>query len=201
LRDGDATIFRVRLSKFLLSFVIVAFAGFASASGERYFVLRSRISKTFAESEALPKPTLGTVYKGKGSLQFSQKVIRLVVKAETGKMTGKMTGKKNAFFFSIQGLVNPSLVIPAGATVQILFVNESQGMFHDLIFSDDLPPFKNRPALKHPMGSSFVPPITAHIRHADELVFIAPKVRGMNSYLCTVMQHAANGMYGVIETR
>jgi len=103
--------------------------------------------------------------------------------------------------FRIAGLVNPKLVIPAGARVSIEVVNADPDTAHGLVITvgDDvrswMPMMTARPAFA---GSAlwFLGNPTGAGMHVGNLTFTAA-TPGMYRYLCAVPGHARKGMTGM----
>ena len=163
---------------------------FAVAHPGHHFNLKSATPKTLASLPAMG--TKGTVSADKKTLTFTGKAIRLIV------TTGP---EKDMLSYRIQGLRNPTLVIPRGATLNVLFVNSDDDMKHNFRFADDQPPFAAKPTLKNSAGSHDLAPGKETSRHAEALVVVGPTEAGKFSYVCTVPGHAAGGMYGLVVVR
>lgn len=133
-----------------------------------------------------------TITKGKVSddsiLTFDQKDINLVV----------LTGPEDDMLsFYIQGIRNPTLVIPSGATLEVLFVNTDDGMTHDVLIGAMKAPFGQHPETANTVGSD-------RLQHAENKTFSAQQLTltadkdGVASYFCSVAGHAKKGMWGTI---
>ncbi len=105
--------------------------------------------------------------------------------------------------FVIDGLINPTLVVPAGASVQFTVVNLDDDMYHNLVVPSIGPPYPYM-AMQGMMSSydwmPFLPPAdynqgTAH-EYSYSLTLSSPATVW---YLCTYPGHAQMGMYGEIE--
>jgi len=105
--------------------------------------------------------------------------------------------------FVIDGLINPTLVMPAGASVHFTVVNLDDDMYHNLVVSSISPPYPYM-AMQGMMSSydwmPFLPPTdysqgTAH-EYSYSLTLSSPAPLW---YLCTYPGHAQMGMYGEIE--
>jgi len=103
--------------------------------------------------------------------------------------------------FRIAGLVNPTLVVPAGARVSIEVVNADPDTAHGLVVAGSqgvrsyMPMMTTRPAFA---GSAlwFLGDPTSAGMHAGTLRFTAA-TPGSYQYLCAVPDHAINGMTGM----
>jgi rusticyanin len=102
--------------------------------------------------------------------------------------------------FRIAGLVNPTVVVPAGARVSIQVINADPDTAHGLVItasadtSSPMPMMTSRPAFA---GSAlwFLGNPTAAGMHAGTLTFTAA-TPGAYQYLCPVPGHAQKGMTG-----
>jgi hypothetical protein len=102
--------------------------------------------------------------------------------------------------FRIAGLVNPKLVVPAGARVSIEVINADPDTAHGLVIvgrtgaSSNLPMMTARPAFA---GSAlwFLGNRTSAGMHAGTLSFTATRPGGYR-YVCAVPDHALKGMTG-----
>lgn len=108
--------------------------------------------------------------------------------------------------FEVHGVTNPTLVIPAGATVHLNLVNMDYGsdMEHGVVVSPAAPPYGDYAMMQTGPGlARIAPPIPW--RSADDLAqssfaeagtaFNAHQV-GVYWYICQTPGHAAKGMYG-----
>jgi rusticyanin len=127
-----------------------------------------------------------------GTITFTASSIRLAVVASPA------TGPDETF--RIAGLVNPTLIVPAGATISIQLVNADPDTAHGLVITatpgarSPMPMMTARPAFR---GSAlwFLGNPTSAGMHAATLTFTAT-TPGTYRYLCPVPGHAAKGMIG-----
>lgn len=132
--------------KKLIAVVILALTGTMSAFAHQSFTLVSREKKTVKQTDiaaAEKGQTVGT--KDKKTLTFTEKEIRLVV--TTGPEDDMLS-------FWIQGMRNPTLVVPPAATLKILFVNVDTDMRHDVRFGHVEGEFTLAPELDKTAGST-----------------------------------------------
>ena len=139
------------------------------------------------QAAALDKTaTPGAVSANKKTLMFHQKVVRLVVHS----------GPENDMLsYRIDGLKNPTLVVPTGATVKALFINTDDDMTHNLRFGlqhTGLGPSVGTPNLPHKTATAF---------HAADVTLRVPAKPGTYYYFCTIPGHAPGGMYGTLIVR
>lgn len=131
-----------------------------------------------------------TVGKKEGtSLSFTEKEIRLVI--YTGPLEDMLS-------YRIQGMRNPTLVVPSGATLKIIFVNTDIDMRHDVRFGHKTPPFELTVDAAMTAGSSTLDHQTGDGIYAAEEVVIKANTDGQYVYFCSVRGHAKGGMWGNI---
>ena len=127
--------------------------------------------------------THGTVSKDKKTVTFHTKQVRLVV----------YSGPANDMLsYRIDGLRNPTLIVPAGATIKALYINTDDDMTHNLRFG------ASHTASAPSVGSPNLAHKTETAYHAADVTVQAPSKPGTLYYLCTIPGHAQGGMYGKI---
>jgi rusticyanin len=126
------------------------------------------------------------------TLTFTRKTVRLVV--HSGPDSDMLS-------YRIAGIRNPMLVVPAGATLKVLFINEDEDMKHNLRFGAAKPPFAQTPVLTGTVGTHDLAPHAKEVRHGEELVVRAPESPGTYTYVCTIKGHAKGGMYGTVVVK
>lgn len=139
-------------------------------------------------------PAGAHVSRAARTITFTTTRVRLAVLASPAKGPDET--------FQIAGLVNPTLVIPAGAHVSIKVVNADPDTAHGLVItaSSDIrswmPMMTARPAFA---GSAlwFLGNPTRAGMHAGALSFTAT-MPGTYRYLCAVPGHAQKGMAGTL---
>jgi len=160
------------------------------AFAHQAFTLVSSEKKTVKQADlASVEKAQTTGKKDKTTLTFTDKEIRLVV----------ITGPEDDMLsYWIQGVRNPTLPIPAGATLKTMFINVDSDMRHDVSFGHIVGDFTSAPELDETAGSAR---LTAKgddaTMQAEELVLKANE-NGMYKYFCTVRGHAKGGMWGNI---
>ncbi len=114
--------------------------------------------------------------------------------------------------FVIYGLINPTLVIPAGAVVHVTFINLDDDMYHNFVITRAPPPYPYYVmpymAMSGGMGPQmmlnmeWLPPANygAGYAYGYEYTFTITEP-GTYWYLCTYPGHAESGMYGEIIVR
>ncbi|HKX83519.1 MAG TPA: hypothetical protein VJL58_04800, partial [Pyrinomonadaceae bacterium] len=125
----------------------------------------------------------------KSDLTFTAKDIRLVV----------ITGPEDDMLsYRIQGIRNANLVVPAGSTLRILFVNVDHDMRHDIRFGHVEGEFAILPEIEETAGSTKLTARSAdNVLQAEELV-IKTGSTGAFKYFCSIRGHAKGGMWGNI---
>ena len=102
--------------------------------------------------------------------------------------------------WEIDGLVDPRVVVPAGAHVTVDLVNEDPGYLHGFLVTTAHPPFGDMAMMQGtmPFANALImpiaPPTGAGFAHATT-TFIAAAA-GTYAYICPVPGHAAHGMAG-----
>ena len=104
--------------------------------------------------------------------------------------------------FRIGGLVNPTLVLPQGATVQVEFVNADTDEAHGWEVTSDGPPFEfglGPPVITGALASPLGDPTSAGDA-AETITFSGGKAASYQ-YACPMPGHAQMGMHGKIIIR
>ncbi len=162
----------------------------ANALAHESFKLVSSEKKTIKLAELVKvekERTLGK--KENQNLTFTEKEIRLVV----------LTGPEDDMLsYRIQGVRNPNMVVPSGATLKILFVNMDVDMRHDVRFGHVEGEWILAPDIAGTAGSQKLEKqIDEETFQAEEIVLQA-KEDGAYKYFCSVRGHAKGGMWGNI---
>ena len=161
-----------------------------SALAHAPFTLVSSEKKTVKESELASVENARTMGKAAGSnLTFSEKEIRIIV----------VTGPEDDMLsYRVQGIRNPNFVVPAGATLKILFINVDSDMRHDVRFGHVTTEFPPAPDVTETAGTTKLPgSADGEIFQAEEIVVKANE-NGAYKYFCSVRGHAKGGMWGNI---
>jgi plastocyanin len=172
----------------LLSFLTLIFS--VNAFAHQAFMLISSEKKTIKLAELIEVEKTRTLGKKENSnLTFTEKEIRLVI----------LTGPEDDMLsYRVQGLRNPNLIVPSGATLKILFVNKDVDMRHDVRFGHVAGEFTIAPEIAETAGSE---KLTAksedNVMQAEEIV-IKTSEDGAYKYFCSVRRHAKGGMWGNI---
>ena len=111
--------------------------------------------------------------------------------------------------FVIYGLVDPTLVIPHGASVQVTVVNFDKDMYHNFVVTTISPPYSYMSMQQGMMMGNwqqrgtwlammpFLPPANYNQGIAHEYMYtVTLNTQGTLWYLCIYPGHAQDGMYG-----
>lgn len=135
------------------------------------------------EKERTPGKKEGT------TLVFTEKEIRLVI----------VTGPEDDMLsYRILGMRSPTLVMPAGATLRILFVNKDIDMRHDVRFGHVAGEFPLAPGIALSPGSTRLDHKSDDDTMQAEEIVIKANDDGVYKYFCSVRGHAKGGMWGNI---
>ncbi len=99
--------------------------------------------------------------------------------------------------FQIDQVENPTLVLPAGATVKFTFVNEIKGFSHSFQVTRVAPPFAMFPKIQPVLAGTELSP-SPRGRKFPYANFIWHPTAGHYYYVCAIPGHAEMGMYGAI---
>lgn len=137
-------------------------------------------------------PQGASVDRAQKRIAFSGQDVQLDV-------VGSPMGQKDQTF-RIGGLVNPTIVVPRGATVHISFVNADTNMPHNFVVTPARPPFAYMTMMQAPLAfpGATTPILGSQVGSSAEKIdtsFVA-NTPGQYTYLCTVPGHAEQGMYG-----
>jgi plastocyanin len=176
--------------KKIILLLFFAFLFSADAFAHEAFKLVSSEKKTLnlAELIELEKGrTLGK--KDNQNLTFTEKEIRLVI----------LTGPEDDMLsYRIQGVRNPNLIVPPGATLRILFVNKDSDMRHDVRFGHIEGEFDVAVNREGTAGSTTLTPMPDDKTMNAEEIVIQTAEDGAYKYFCSVRGHAKGGMWGNI---
>ena len=105
--------------------------------------------------------------------------------------------------WEIDGLINPTVVVPSGAQVTVDLVNADQGYLHGFEVTTARPPFGEMAMMQGSVAfpGGLILPIPPESRGAAphaQTVFTATAA-GTCSYICPVPGHAAMGMAGTLR--
>jgi rusticyanin len=135
------------------------------------------------------------------SQQFSVFVLALMPDRAVNLTGRQLPSYATSDVFVIYGLINPTLVMPAGASVQFTVVNLDDDMYHNLVVSSSGPPFGSMSMQGMMSGDwmPYLPPADYNQGSANESSYgLQLNQSGTFWYLCTYPGHAQSGMYGSI---
>lgn len=107
--------------------------------------------------------------------------------------------------FEVAGLVDPTIVVPAGASVKLDFVNMDYGggMNHGVVITSDAPPYPVFSMMGAPetlVGIPVLPPRqlenASQSQYLESATTFQVPAPGIYYYLCQYYDHAQKGMYG-----
>ncbi|MEO6908777.1 MAG: hypothetical protein ABI210_12900 [Abditibacteriaceae bacterium] len=130
--------------------------------------------------------THGVVNKKDNTITFIQKKIQLVVR--TGPEDDMLS-------YRIEGLRNPTVIVPKKATVKVLFMNVDDDMHHDFRLGAIQAPFSPSPGIADTTGSAKLAPQAKGVFTAQRFSYVMNN-KATLSYYCSVGAHAKNGMFG-----
>jgi rusticyanin len=103
--------------------------------------------------------------------------------------------------FVIYGLIDPTLVMQSGASVQFTVVNLDDDMYHNLVVSTYGPPYgyMSMQGMMSGYWMPYLPPADYSQGTAHEYSYaLSINQPGTFWYICTYPEHAESGMYGTI---
>jgi len=162
----------------------------ANAFAQMAFTLVSSEKRTVKESgisQLEKEQTSGK--KDKSNLTFTEKEVRLV--AVTGPEDDMLS-------YRIQGVRNPNLILPAGATLKILFINIDGDMRHDIRFGRVTGDPPIAPDVTETAGAEKLAARAEDGTMQAEEIVIKANEDGAFKYFCSVRGHAKGGMWGNI---
>ena len=150
-------------------------------------------------------PSYAKVISHNNTIIFSSKDPSIVALAMMHERAVNLTGLMLPSYskgdvFVIYGLINPTLVIPKGSSVQFRIINLDDGMNHDLAISSVRPPYPYIAMMSSMQSNgmmSFLPPTDEGLAHEYSYTLTLDQ-SGNLYYLCTYPSHAQEGMYGRI---
>ncbi|MBV8529031.1 MAG: hypothetical protein JOZ75_12005 [Candidatus Dormibacteraeota bacterium] len=152
-----------------------------------------RVDAATAQGLATANPSGATVDTAANRITFNGPDVRFTVVASPSSADDR---------FEVAGLVNPTIAVPAGASVSIELINSDTGSAHGLVVApadaqpSAMPMMTDRPAFT---GSTvwFIGDATSAGMHEATATFTA-STAGTYQYLCPVPGHAQHGMYGTL---
>lgn len=105
-------------------------------------------------------------------------------------------------YWQVDGRVNPTVIVPAGAHLTVDVINGDPDMPHGWLLTPSAPPYGRMPMMGGMYGGAGMYAATAPlpVAHSDQwpmatLNFTAPP-SGVYYYICQVQDHAREGMWG-----
>ena len=163
---------------------------FASAPGPR-------VTPAQATALASQAPAGAQVSKAANTITFTTATVRVAIVASPAGAPDET--------FRAAGLVNPRIIVPAGARVTIEVVNADPDTAHGLVVTASdataswMPMMTARPAFAGSALWFLGNPTSAGV-HAGTITFTAT-ASGTYHYLCPVPGHAQKGMAGILTIR
>jgi rusticyanin len=133
------------------------------------------------------------------SQQFSVFVLALMPDRAANLTGNQLPSYVTGDVFVVYGLINPTLVIPAGAVAQFTVVNLDDDMYHNLVVSAYGPPYGYMSMGEMMSGDwmPYLPPADYNQGSAHEYSYVLQfNQPGTFWYVCTYPGHAESGMYG-----
>lgn len=180
-----------KLMLLALSLILLQPATQVFAKDELPFHFTAPVSKKLTSAQledAEKKSTVGVVDKAKNTLTFSGEAVSIVVR--TGPDDDMLS-------YRIQGVRNPTIVVPEMTSLKVLFVNADEDMFHDFRVGDVKVPFKSKPDTSNTAGSEHLGQVIDGVYNAQEFGYHLHD-KGILRYFCSVGSHAKSGMWGTI---
>ncbi len=96
---------------------------------------------------AMSAPRSALEFRSNDTIVFRSSNVTLVVAAMMGGDAENMTGSppsqllQGGDVFVIYGLINPTIVVPEGAVIHVIFINLDDDMYHNFIVTTAPPPY------------------------------------------------------------
>lgn len=151
-----------------------------------------RVSQAQADTFGSASPAGASVDQTNNQISFQTQDVQLAV------LSSPDNGPDMTF--RVAGLADPTIVIPTGAHVTLQFIQSDKDTSHGWLLTASQPPFSSMAMMDTApafAGSSAMPlgdPTDAGV-HSETISFTAGAA-GQYTYLCPVMGHAQQGMYG-----
>ncbi len=172
--------------------------GVDAMSGAMGSALAGRVGQPISQAQATAlgaaTPAGATIDRAANRITFTTTDVRLAV------LASPPDGKD--LTFRIAGLVNPTIVVPGGATVSVQLINADPDMSHNFAIVSAQPPFSVMPMMT---GQAFAGAASAPLGDPtaaglpSETISFTAATAGTYTYVCQVPGHAAGGMYGTFE--
>jgi rusticyanin len=172
--------------------------GTASASAGQPIAIQQAIQ------EMRNVPAYASVIPSNNTIVFNSKDFSVVVLALMPDKAVNLTGTQPPSYatddvFVIYGLINPTIVVRTGASIQFTVVNLDDDMYHNFVVSSYGPPYGYM-AMQGMMSGNwmpYLPPADYAQGSAQQYTYtLNMNQPGTFWYLCTYQGHAESGMYG-----
>ena len=173
----------------------------------------TRINISIAEAHANGLPSYARAYPNNDTLSFRSNDITLIVLAMGVQRAISLTHKQPPAYdsdssgnaFVIDGLINPTVIIPKGTVVHVEFINLDSSENHNVIMTAAGPPYQYMP-MSAMNGIVSMMPIISHADYSNGLASEYNYTTvfdnsGTYWYICMYPGHAQMGMYGKMVTR
>ena len=154
-----------------------------------------RIPAAQAEMLGAAAPAGATVDPAANRVVFTTKTVRFVV------LGSPQTGRDMTFY--IAGLTDPTVVVPAGSTVTVRFINADRDEAHGWLLTSARPPFPYMAMMgaRAAFAGAFARPLgdPNAAGMPEESITFRATAPGQYTYLCPVPGHAQQGMYGTLQ--
>ena len=149
-------------------------------------------------------PAYAKVISSSNTVVFDSNDLSIVVLALMPDKAVNLTGMQPPSYatgdvFVIYGLIDPTIVVRTGASVQFTVVNLDDDMYHNLVVSPYGPPYGYMSMQGMMSGNwmPYLPPADYAQGSAQEYSYtLTMNQPGTFWYLCTYQGHAESGMYG-----
>lgn len=147
--------------------------------------------------EALAAEAVRSAVVTGGTITYASTEVDLVVLGAPGNRPG--------MFWQVDGLVNPTVVVPAGASITVHFADDDPGHSHGFEVTTAAPPFPKMAMMASRVAApgALIMPVPAPRGgswYGATIRFRAPRP-DVYHYLCPVPGHARQGMWGTLTVR
>jgi rusticyanin len=151
-------------------------------------------------------PSYARVSSSNNTVVFESGQFKVFVLALMPDKAVNITGRQPPSYatddvFVVYGLINPTLVVHSGASVQFTVVNLDDDMYHNLVVSAYGPPYgyMSMQGMMSGYWMPYLPPADYSHGSAHEYSYaLTLNQPGTLWYICTYPEHAQSGMYGKI---
>ncbi|AWR96817.1 hypothetical protein DFR86_04090 [Acidianus sulfidivorans JP7] len=161
-----------------------------------------------AISEMRSPPSYAKIFANNDTIVFNSENINIIVLSMGHNRAVNLTGMTpppyaNHNVYVIYGLINPTLIIPQGASVTFTLINLDAGDYHNLAITPISPPYSYYVMMQIRMNVLGVTPMLPPANYQSGIAYDFSFVihfysSGYYYYLCEYPGHAEMGMYGKI---